>query len=110
MLAPGHCPFSLFPTWVDEEEPPERDALAQQHPVLCGDRLRGVGHKGDLHEPEPPSLAGRAAPGEVALLGVGRDGDHAAVEGLELLRPVGEGDELRRAYEGEVLRARRAAF
>ena len=58
--------------------------------------------KCDLHFPKTSFLATSLAPGQVREVAVGGAGDDGAVEGLELLGAVVEGDDLGGTDKGEV--------
>ena len=90
---------------VNDEEPPEAKPLVLlEDPVRPADGHVLVGQQRDLHLSEAAVLPVLLAPGQVGEVGVGGAGDHGAVQGLELGRPVGEGDDLGGADEGEVQR------
>ena len=90
---------------VDDEEPSEAEALVLlEDPVGPADGHVLVGQEWDLHLAQAPLLPLLLAPGQVGEVGVGGAGHDGAVEGLELGGPVGEGDDLGGADEGEVQR------
>ena len=67
---------------------------ADDHALVC--------QQGDLHVPQPSRFAALLTPGQVGEVGVSGAGDDSAVEGFKLCNSVREGDDLRRADEGEV--------
>ena len=108
---------------VNDEESSEAESLVLlQNPVGSADGHVLVGQQGDLHLAQSalfailkskniledfelfPARSDLLAPGQVGEVGVGGAGHDGAVEGLELGGPVGEGDDLGGADEGEVQR------
>jgi len=90
---------------VDDEQAAESDAfLLDENTVVAADLMVGVSEHGDLHLAKTALLAGLLNPGEVGELGVGGAGEELRADLGELVRSVGEGDDLSRADKCEVER------
>lgn len=90
---------------IDDEQSPEWDtALLLQYSVVTGDFHRLVGQQWDTQFAKTSLLARGVDPGQMCKVAVGRDTDHFAVDLLELLNAVREGNDFGRADEGKVQR------
>ena len=91
--------------WVDDGGTTEGVAgIAHVPAVLLADLATEVADERVLHRTETTLLAGSVDPGEVGEDGVDGKANDLAVDGLELVIGLAEGDDLGRADEGEVER------
>lgn len=94
------CYLAQNAVLVDDEQSTEGDAaLLVEHPVAPGDAHGLVGQQGDAHLAEAPLLARGVDPRQVREVAVGGRGNHGRLDFLELLRTIGERDDLSRAHK-----------
>ena len=90
---------------VDDEQAPKRHPLVLlEHAVGLADGVRRVGQKRDIDVAQAALGSRGLHPGPVAVERVRGAADDGALDLGELLDAVAEGNDLRRADEGEVLR------
>lgn len=88
---------------IDDEQAAQSDAgFLIEHFVGAGDLFFEVGHQGIGDVAEATGFAIGLHPGQVAELAVNRDAENLGVAAGEIAVAVAEGDDLRRADEGEV--------
>ncbi|RWW90941.1 hypothetical protein BHE74_00001304 [Ensete ventricosum] len=89
---------------VDQECATERHAAFGLNVVGLGDVVLQVGSHGVFDFADAAIIDGSVAPGVVGEMGVDGNGNHFNVTRLEIVHAVVQGDQLRRADEGEVQR------
>ena len=90
---------------IHDEETTQGDTrLFNKNSVVPGDCLVKVRDQRVLQPAQASLLARLLDPGQVGEMRVGGDSDHLTVDLLELLDPLGEGDDFRGADEGEIQR------
>lgn len=83
---------------IDDEESTERDSrLFVEHAVVAGNLKVFVREQRNIHLAETALFAGRVYPRKVRKVGIGRRGDHLAVDVVEFLHAIGESNDLGRA-------------
>ena len=87
---------------INQERTAQGHGVIHQHIVVAGDAFGEIRYHGHLHLADATLCLRGILPGQMGIMGIDAARHDFAVAGLELRQAVVEGEDLRRADEGEV--------